>query len=151
MQGIFWSATAFNSDISAWDVSQGTITLQQNFISRWTTNYLLTILLPFSSTTVGNMWSMFEATTFNSDISAWNVSQGTSTLQQDLISRWMTNYLLIIFLPFHLQTVTNMYAMFYKAAFFKSDISAWDVSQGTRIFATTLNIKMDDKLPSNRF
>ena len=90
---MFYKATAFNSDISAWNVSKGTrIRLQQNV-----TNYLLTIFLPFHLQTVKSMAGMFDQAGFNSNISAWDVSHGRYEdfcIKTSL--RWMTKYLLII-------------------------------------------------------
>lgn len=49
-QGLFWGATSFNQDISAWDVSKA-----------------------------DTMWGMFyEAASFNQDISAWDISSATA-------------------------------------------------------------------------
>jgi uncharacterized protein (TIGR02145 family) len=75
MGSMFESATSFNGDISAWDVS--------------------------SVTLVG---SMFEnATSFNGDLSSWDISS----------------------------SVTSLYDLFNGASSFNSDISSWDVSSVT--------------------
>ena len=76
MNGVFTNASSFNSNLSAWDVSE-----------------------------VTNMANMFNnASSFNSDLSGWDVSN-----------------------------VTNMANMFRIASSFNSDLSGWDVSNVTSI------------------
>jgi surface protein len=68
---------------------------------------------------------LFEATSFNQDLSGWDVSQvtnmsymfhGATSFNQDL-SGW------------DVSQVTNMGSMFYDATSFNQDLSGWDVSQ----------------------
>ena len=74
------------------------------------------------------MWCMFSyASTFNQDLSKWDVSAVTnmrsmfylaSTFNQDL-SKW------------DVSAVTNMESMFSDASSFNQDLSKWDVSAVT--------------------
>ncbi|MFN6945866.1 MAG: BspA family leucine-rich repeat surface protein [Cytophagaceae bacterium] len=98
---MFRSATSFNGDLSAWDVSG-----------------------------VTNIEYMFQgATSFNGDVSTWDVSKVTlmrnvfhsaSSFNGDL-STW------------DVSSVTNMFRMFSNATSFNGDLSAWDVSKVTEI------------------
>ena len=81
-------------------------------------------------TKVTNMGAMFRgATSFNQDISKWNVSKITNmgsmfynakSFNQD-ISKW------------NVSKVTNMSWMFYDARSFNQDISKWNVSKVTNM------------------
>ena len=126
MCGMFYGASAFNGDISGWDVSSVT-----------DMGYMLAgdpseaSIVPFnqdlsgwdvSSVTV--MEAVFSDSLFNQDISAWDVSNVTtmrrmfrrSPFNQD-ISGW------------DVSNVTNMNNMFQVAAAFNQDLSSWCVSQ----------------------
>ncbi len=136
MTDVFVSS-AFNGDISAWDVSKVT-TMSQMFrgatfngdISDWDT------------TAVTTMYRMFYyANAFNGDISAWDVSKVTTMFQvfsnasvfNGDISRW------------DVSSVRNMSQMFYKASAFNGDISGWNTGAVTNMglmftTASTFNI-----------
>ena len=97
--GMFQGLSAFNADISNWDVS--------------------------SVTNMNNMFS--GATAFNGDLSKWDVSKVTSSnLENNMflgaeafngdISSWVTT------------KMTSMKGMFHGATSFNGDISNWDVS-----------------------
>ena len=96
MDGVFWGATAFNGDVSAWDVSavrnmssmfRGASAFNGD-VSAWNVSAVRDMSLMFSGATAfnGNLsaWDvsavqriggMFRsATAFNGDVSAWNVS-----------------------------------------------------------------------------
>ncbi len=124
MSYMFYSASAFNGDISDWDVSSVTnmfamFQLAEAFngdISNWDVSL------------VADMTSMFSgAEAFNGDISDWDVSsvtnmlamfRGANTFNGD-ISNW------------DVSSVTNMLAMFTRADAFNGDISGWDTGAVT--------------------
>jgi len=110
------SASAFNQDLSKWDVSS----------VREKRSMLYYVDLSFAS----NMNGMFDnAQSFNQDLSNWDVSHVTDmcyvfshalAFNQDL-SKW------------DVSSVTHMESMFQNAAAFNQDISKWDVSSVSRM------------------
>ena len=112
-RGMFFGATSFNGDISAWDVSG-----------------------------VEVMDSMFSLTNFNGDISAWDTTAVTqmqamfaySSFDQD-ISNWNTS------------NVTNMSYMFSNSNF-NGDISEWDTSSVTDMDHMFFNSPFDQNISS---
>jgi len=121
---MFYECAAFNSDISAWDVSSVTnMTLMFVACSAFNSD-----ISAWDVSSVTNMYAMFyESPVFNSDISAWDVSSvtnmaamfsGATAFNSD-ISAW------------DVSSVTNMAAVFRGCSVFNSDISAWDVSSVT--------------------
>jgi surface protein len=150
MNNMFNGCTAFNSDISGWDVSN-----------------------------VGQMQSMFqEATNFNQDISGWNVEKvvrfnsmfnGARSFNQDL-SNWTftTSSSLTIDMSFMFQgaldfnngeepldwgdkivRVTNMSSMFNGASSFNVDISGWNTSNVTNMNGMFRSTNFNQNLRTN--
>jgi len=146
---MFFNADAFNQDISSWDVSnvlsmgsmfRETTTFNQD-ISGWDVSSVTAMTLMFYRATAFNnggvalnwgnktanvqlMSSMFRQSSFNQDISSWNVSSVTNmsymfrlatAFNQD-ISSW------------NVSSVTNMSYMFYFAQAFNQNLNNWDVS-----------------------
>lgn len=116
-----FSRSAFNQDISDWDVS-----LITDMSSMFRDNSMFNQnISAWDVSSVTNMSIMFGlASAFNQDIRAWDVSSvtkmnamfsGASAFNQD-ISTW------------DVSSVTNMSSMFLRASVFNQDISAWDVS-----------------------
>jgi len=124
MYFMFHSCAAFNSDISAWDVSSVT-TMNNMFRSCAAFN---SDISAWDVSSVDSMYGMFHScAAFNSDISAWDVSSvttmrymfGFSTIFNSDISAW------------DVSSVDSMYGMFHACAAFNSDISAWGCSSVT--------------------
>ncbi len=123
MDSMFAGATAFDGDISGWNVSRvanmGSMfagaTAFDGDISGWNVSR------------VANMGSMFAgATAFDGDISGWNVSRAANmtdmfraTAFDGNISGW------------NVSGVTDMGGMFRDATAFNQPIGSWDVSSVT--------------------
>jgi len=124
MQGAFYNASKFDSDISDWNVSSvtnmssmfdGALSFDQD-IGNWDVS------------NVKDMSNMFKnASKFNQDISSWNVSSvtnmsgmfdGASKFNQP-IGNW------------DVSNVKDMSNMFRNAAEFNQNINNWDVSKVT--------------------
>ena len=124
MTAMFANATAFNSDISSWNVSNVTL-MTEMFVYATAFN---SDISGWNVSNVTDMSYMFQyATAFNSDISSWNVSNvtsmsgmfyGTTAFNSD-ISSW------------NVSNVTTMSYMFYNATAFNQDLSSWNVSNVT--------------------
>jgi surface protein len=135
LENSFSGASAFNQDISKWDVSritslagtfklatsfnQVSIKIQARLVPLYNNNNLTlitisTLILPFLQkdllqwdvSRVTSLASTFSgATNFNKDISTWNVA-----------------------------AVTNMVYTFYTATYFDQDLRDWDVSNVNNMF-----------------
>jgi surface protein len=126
MSYMFNGATAFNQDISQWNVSNVT-NMNAMFIGATAFNQDIS---QWNVSNVINMSAMFTgATAFNQDINNWNVSNvtdmsymfnGTTAFNQD-INNW------------NVSNVTDMSAMFTGATAFNQDISNWNVSNVTNM------------------
>ena len=128
MSSMFQGANSFNGDISTWNVSQCT-SFQYMFYQNTAFNQsLVGWTLPTTSTYT--MYAMFQqATSFNGDISTWNVSQCTS-FQYMFYNNTAFNQSLV---GWTLPTASSytMSSMFQGANSFNGDISTWNVSQCT--------------------
>ncbi|MDM8566739.1 BspA family leucine-rich repeat surface protein [Candidatus Halobeggiatoa sp. HSG11] len=142
MSYMFREATAFNRDISGWNVDNVT-NMRQMFSDA---SFFNQDISNWNVSNVTNMYRMFyQATAFNQDISGWNVSNVTdmsymfvqaSSFNQD-ISNW------------NVSNVTNMNGIFWKASVFNQDISNWNVSNVTDMsymfyYATAFNQPLND-------
>ncbi len=151
MLQMFRNATAFNGDLSNWDVSMVTnmrsmfnsATVFDGNLSNWNVSRVRNMEAMFFNATafdgdisgwdvssVTNMRNMFAgATDFNGDISSWDVGKVTdmsfmfdgATVFDGDISNWKVS------------KVTNMQSMFSGATAFNGDISGWDVSKVTNM------------------
>jgi surface protein len=122
LSSMFEGATAFNSDISDWDVSNVT-NMSSMFYEASAFNQDLSSWDVSNVTSMEGMFS--EASEFNQDLSSWDVSNVTnmevmfseaSEFNQD-IGAW------------DVSNVIEMDYMFARAIVFNQDISAWDVSK----------------------
>ncbi len=126
MRGMFQYASAFNGDISRWDVSS-VMNMSDMFEQASVFNGDIS---GWDVSKVTNMSDMFNyASAFNGDISDWDVSSvmnmsymfDQASLFNGDISRW------------NVSKVTNMIAMFRGADTFNGDISDWIVSKVTNM------------------
>ena len=77
---------------------------------------------------VTDMYRMFrDASSFNGDLSSWNVSQVTDMREMF----WAASSFNGDVSSWDVSQVTDMYGMFYDASSFDGDVSSWDVSQVT--------------------
>ncbi|MEX1161262.1 MAG: BspA family leucine-rich repeat surface protein, partial [Balneolaceae bacterium] len=121
MAEMFFDATFFNGDISAWDVS-GVTDMSSMFYYAGSFNGDISTWDVSGVTNMGGMFT--RATFFNGDISAWDVSGVTdmggmffnATHFNGDISAW------------DVSGVTDMLYMFSSAGSFNGNISTWDVS-----------------------
>jgi len=137
MDNMFKKATAFNQDISNWDVGM-VGNMQSMFFGATAFNK------PIGGWNVGkvmSMKSMFkDAIAFNQDISGWDVSsvQDMSSMFKDArnfnrnLSNWQRPAIAPV-LASSLGTVVNMESMFENALTFNQDISGWNVSAVTNM------------------
>ncbi|BAV95374.1 BspA family leucine-rich repeat surface protein [Ichthyobacterium seriolicida] len=151
MQSMFYGATAFNGDISKWDVSKVT---NMNSMFRKATAFNGDIS-KWDVSKVTNMQGMFDdATAFNQNIGSWNVSKVTNmswmfsnaTAFNQNIGTWKVDNVRDMAMMFKdatafnqdlskwkVDNVTDMSDMFYFATSFNSDISNWNVSNVTNM------------------
>ena len=131
MVGMFFAGTAFNQDISSWDVSNVT-NMQQMFDSATSFNQDIS---SWDVSNVTNMRKMFFGGLFNQDISSWDVSNVT-----DMAGMFLGNPQTGAWNPFNqdisswdVGNVTTMSGMFDFNDSFNQDISSWNVSNVTRM------------------
>ena len=128
---MFRSTTAFNGDLSGWDVSSVT-DMNRMFAGAASFNQPLS---GWDVSSVTDMNRMFAgAASFNQPLSGWDVSSVTdmnsmfytaSSFDGDL-SGW------------DVSSVTDMGYMFFAARAFNGDLSGWDVSSVTSMYAVFL-------------
>ena len=121
MRDMFRTAAAFNQPISSWDVSS-VIDMRNMFRSAADFNQPLS---PWDVSSVTNMGGMFRsAADFNQPLSSWDVSSVKdmefmfydATAFNGNISSW------------DVSSVTDMKTMFFGATDFDQPLSSWDVS-----------------------
>ena len=137
MNGAFSNRTAFNADITSWNVSSVTAIKAMFNGSSFNQD-----LGGWDVSSVTEMRQIFQATPFNQDIGSWDVSNvadmyamfsGATAFNQD-ISAW------------DVSGATSMHDLFFDAADFNADISAWDVSNVTdmyRVFGNATAFNQD--------
>jgi surface protein len=120
MKSMFYDATAFNADISGWDVSQVT---SMNGMFQNATSFNADI----SGWNVGKVTDMSymfaSATSFNADISGWNVGKVTNMNYMFYDATAFTRNLI----KWDVGKVMYMGCMFFNATAFTRDLSKWDV------------------------
>ena len=156
MSYMFNGATAFNQDISAWNVSQVT-NMSGMFSSASTFNQ------PIGSWNVSKVidmsWMFWYATSFNQPIGSWNESNvtnmsgmfGGATAFNQPIGSWNVSNVTNMSYMFggdggtsafnqnistwNVSKVTNMTGMFRSATTFNQNIESWNVGQVTNMSA----------------
>ena len=124
LRGTFQEATAFNGDISNWDVSQ--VSDMENLFN--SASAFKGDLSSWDVSSVTNMRAMFvSAYVFNSDISSWDVSSVTDMAfmfhEANLFNGDISNW--------DVSSVITMERMFLMDTSFNADLSSWDVSNVT--------------------
>ena len=124
MASMFFSATSFDGDISAWNVSQVT-GMDEMFGSAHAFNQPLNSWNVSQVTDMGRMFQ--DALAFNQPLNSWNVSQVTDMgrmFQDALAFNQPLN-------SWNVSQVTIMNNMFLYAESFNQPLNSWDVSQVT--------------------
>ena len=112
MSGLFSSNRSFNSEIGFWDTSSVT-----NMYAMFNNTVFDKEISNWDTSSVTNMESMFSGASFNQDIGSWDTS-----------------------------SVTTFKWMFEDASSFNQDISSWDTSSATNMdfmFAYALSFNQD--------
>ena len=124
MSSMFYASPAFNGNLSSWDVS-GVTSMSHMFALASAFNGDLS---GWNVSSVTDMSSMFvNADSFNADLSGWNVSSVTNMIGMfhatDSFNADLSSW--------NVSAVTDMAGMFEGAAAFNGDLSGWDVSAVT--------------------
>ena len=158
MSNMFDGATAFDQDISNWDVSS--VTDMENMFNSSAFNQDIG---DWDVSSVTSMWGMFTSSAFNQDISSWDVSNVTTMYQmfaqsafnQD-ISTWdvsSVNDMENMFTSssfnqpissWDVSNVTNMGYMFFAATSFNQDLSSWSVDNVTSCVSFSTNAPLTE-------
>ena len=126
MSGMFRDASAFNGDISGWDVSSVT---DMSWMFGEATSFNQPLNDWYISSVTDMNAAFFNATSFNQPLNDWDVSNVTdmgsmferATLFNQPLNDW------------DVSKVTIMTAMFNHAILFNQDISSWNVSSVTNM------------------
>ena len=134
MQYMFYEANSFNGDISDWNVS-GVGDMSYMFRKA---NLFNGDISSWNVSMVINMRGMFwEAAAFNSDLSNWDVSNvndmGNMFYDADSFNGDISTW--------NVSNVLNMYYLFWGADSFNGDISAWNVSMLNSMTGMFFNAK----------
>ena len=126
MSNMFRNATAFNADISGWDVSNVT-TMSEIFLNAAAFNQDIS---GWNTSNVAYMnWVFWDTAAFNQDIGGWDVSNVTSMAGMF----WNAAAFNADISEWDVSNVTNMNGMFNGASAFNIDISGWNTSNVTNM------------------
>jgi surface protein len=135
---MFYQASAFNGDISSWDVSAVT-NMQSMFNIASAFNQPLAA---WNVSAVTNMSNMFDsASSFNQPLAGWNVSAVTD-MSSMFDSADAFNQPLALW---NVSAVTNMSSMFFGAMAFNQPIGTWTVSNVTNMSGMFYNATTFDQ------
>lgn len=125
---MFRDASAFNGDISAWNVSSVTNMASMFNGASAFDNGGFPLIWGLGTSNVTDMSFMFSgATVFNQDLSSWNVSSVTTMLHMFSSANDFNNGGFPLTWTTGTST-TNMSLMFYQAVSFNQAVSSWNVS-----------------------
>ena len=132
MSSMFSAATSFNQNIDGWDVGNVTI-MQSMFTTATSFNQNLN---SWDVSSVTNFNYMFQnAYNFNGNISNWTISSSPTTMAGMFYGSGGP----IVFNQniggWNVGSVTNMSYMFYSATSFNQNLNSWDVSDVTNMSA----------------
>jgi surface protein len=162
MSGMFSSATSFNQNIGAWDVSKVTTMVSMFQSNTAFNNSGSSDINNWRPVSCSNFTSMFEsAGAFNQPIGGWEIGTGRqvpdinmssmfayNTVFNRDISAWDTSKVTNMYFMFggslpsafnqpigtwDVSNVTNMALMFTNAANFNQPLGSWDVSKVTNM------------------
>jgi surface protein len=134
MRYLFLNLSAFNEDISSWDVSSVT-DMSKMFVQARAFNGFLNNWDVSNVTDMSNMFS--GASSFNKDISSWNVSSVTNMSEMFSNAESFNSDIG----DWDVSNVTNMEGMFLQALIFNGGLNNWDVSSVTDMSKMFKNIE----------
>jgi len=124
MSYLFLNVSAFNEDISSWDVSSVT-DMSKMFVQARAFNGVLNNWDVSNVTDMSNMFG--GASSFNKDLSSWDVSSVTNMSEMFSNAESFNSDIG----DWEVSNVTNMARMFQQALIFNGDLNNWDVSSVT--------------------